>query len=148
FWVFNNSWMIEHVLNPYTGVLASVTAALFRLFGSNAAAYGQMITVEGTSVTVATGCNGAEAFSLFCAAVLALPTRFTRKLIGLGLGLVGILIVNEIRIIGLVIVAVVRPDYLFEAHNYVGQTFVIVMGIALWVYWAERYATTSDTHAR
>lgn len=140
FWVFNNQWLIDHILNPYTSILVSVTVALFRAAGSEAVALGQSISVNGTTVTVATGCNGTEAVSLYFAAVLAVPTRINRKLAGLAMGLVGILIVNEIRIIGLVMVAVWRPGFLFEAHNYVGQTFVIVVGMAIWIYWARRYA--------
>lgn len=148
FWVFNNQWLIDHLLDPFTAALASVTAALFRAVGSDASAFGQSIRLSDTTVTVATGCNGTEALSLFCAAVLAFPTRVRQKILGLGIGILGILIVNELRIIGLVIVAVVRPDYLFEAHNYIGQTFVIVMGAAIWVYWAERYATIPNTRTR
>jgi exosortase/archaeosortase family protein len=141
FWVFNNNWVIDHVLNPYTSVLVTVTVALFHAAGSNAVALGQSISVNGTAVTVATGCNGTEALSLFSAAIVAVPTRISCKLVGLAMGLVGILIANEIRIIGLVLVAVWRPDFLFEAHNYIGQTFVIVVGMAIWIYWARQYAT-------
>ncbi|GAB4324444.1 MAG: hypothetical protein Kow0074_17440 [Candidatus Zixiibacteriota bacterium] len=139
FWAFNTAWVIEHVLNPFTTATAEVSAWLFRLTGQSAAVYGQTVRVNDTVVTIGTGCNGAEAFALYCAAVLALPAHGRMRLLGLGLGVTGIFVINQVRILGLILVAILRPEFLFEAHNYVGQTFVIVMGMALWVFWAERY---------
>ncbi len=58
----------------------------------------------------------------------------------LAIGIVGIFIVNQVRVAGLFLVAMFKPDMLPEAHNYAGQTFVIVMGMALLFFWAEKYA--------
>jgi len=147
FWALNNAWVIHSILNPFTSATAEVSAWLYRLGGQNAAVYGQTIKVNDTVVTVATGCNGAEAIALFWAAVLAFPAVLTRRILGIGLGLIGIAVINQVRVIGLILIALVRPDLLFEAHNYAGQTFVIVMGMALWIFWAERYANIKHAPA-
>jgi exosortase H (IPTLxxWG-CTERM-specific) len=138
FWVLNNSWAFQQIIAPYTGLVAFVAASIFRLLGQTALQAGTIVTVNGNPLSIATGCNGAEAMALYFSAVLAFPAEWRQKLLGLGLGLVGIFLINQIRVLGLFIVAMVKPEILPEAHNYAGQTFVIVMGMALWWFWAER----------
>ncbi len=136
----NNGWAFRHIIAPYTGFVAFVASAIFKLLGQAAVQTGTVVTVNGTPLSIATGCNGAEAMALYFSAILAFPTGWRRRLFGFGLGLVGIFIVNQIRVIGLFLVAMAKPELLPEAHNYAGQTFVIVMGMTLWWYWAERFA--------
>ncbi len=140
FWVLNNGWVYRHILAPYTAWVAFAATGIFKLFGLSAAQAGEVVTVGHTSLSIATGCNGAEAMALYFSAVLAFPTGWKSKLLGVALGLVGIFIINQIRVLGLFFVAMLKPEILPEAHNYAGQTFVIVMGMACWWFWAERFA--------
>ncbi len=144
FWVLNNGWAFRHIVAPYTGWVAFVAVSIFKLFGQAVFQTGSVITVGGASLSIATGCNGAEALALYFSAVLAFPTGWRKKLFGLALGFFGIFIINQVRVVGLFFVAMVRPEILPEAHNYAGQTFVIVMGMTLWWFWAERFAETSN----
>lgn len=143
FWVLNNNWAFRHVIAPYSDFVAFAAAAIFKLFGRTALQTGSIVTVDGNPLSIATGCNGAEALALYFSAVLAFPTGGRQKLYGLGLGLIGIFLINQVRVVGLFIVASVKPQILPEAHNYAGQTFVIVMGMALWWFWAERFTEAS-----
>ena len=120
---------------PFEGLHGKMSAC-----GQSAALFGKTVTINDTTLSIATGCNGVEAIALYFAAVLALPARWRRRLVGLAIGIVGIFIINQIRVVGLFLVAMFQPDILPHAHNYAGQTFVIVMGMALWFLWAERYA--------
>ena len=140
FWLLNNDWIMAHVLDPYTGIVARVAVLIFHIAGQSATAIGTSVTVNGTGLSIAQGCNGVEALALYLAAVFALPAGWKRKLIGVGIGIVGIFVINQIRVVGLFLVAMLRPELLPNAHNYAGQTFVIVMGMALWFFWAEKYA--------
>ncbi len=144
FWCLNNGWVFSHLIAPYTTFVASVATMIFRVFGQTVAQVGTVVTVGGTSLSIATGCNGAEALALYFSAVPAFPTGWKQKLFGLVLGLVGIFLINQIRVIGLFFVAMVKPEILPEAHNYAGQTFVIVMGMALWWFWVIRFTGTSN----
>ena len=139
FWVLNNHWAFRNLIAPYTGWVAFVATVIFKLFGQTAAQTGQVVTVGGTSLLIATGCNGAEALALYFSAVLAFPTGWRNKALGLVFGFFGIFIINQVRVVGLFFVAMVKPGILPEAHNYAGQTFVIVMGMACWWFWAEQF---------
>ena len=119
-----------------------VATAIFKLFGQAASQTGPVVTVGGTSLSIATGCNGAEAMALYFSAVLAFPAGWGKKALGLIFGFLGIFIINQIRVVGLFFVAMVKPEILPEAHNYAGQTFVVVMGMACWWFWAERFTET------
>lgn len=142
FWVLNNDWAFGHIIAPYTGWVAFAAITLFGLFGQSVSQTGPVVTVGGTSLSIATGCNGMEALALYFSAVLAFPAGWKQKALGILFGFVGIFIINQIRVIGLFLVAMVKPEILPEAHNYAGQTFVIVMGMACWWYWADRIAGT------
>ncbi|MGH8003348.1 MAG: exosortase H [Limisphaerales bacterium] len=139
FWVLNNDWVFRHIIAPYTGWVAFVATGILKLFGQAATQAGQMVTVGNTSLSIATGCNGVEALALYFSAVLAFPTDWKRKAVGLLIGLIGIFLINQIRVIGLFLVAMIKPEILPEAHNYAGQTFVIILGMACWWFWAERF---------
>jgi exosortase/archaeosortase family protein len=140
FWLLNNNWVLRTILDPFTAAVARVTVWLFLAAGQDASVMGKTVTVNSTTLSIATGCNGVEAMALYFAAVLALPALWTRRLIGIGIGVVGIFLINQIRVVGLFLVAMYRPEFLPQAHHYAGQTFVIVMGMALWFFWAEQYA--------
>jgi len=144
FWVLNNAWVFRHIIAPYTGWVASVATAVFKLFGQAATQAGPVVTVGGTSLSIATGCNGAEAMALYFSAVFAFPAGWRQKLLGVVFGLVGIFIINQIRVVALFFVAMTKPEILPEAHNYAGQTFVIVLGMACWWFWAERFTGVSN----
>ncbi|HLG93663.1 MAG TPA: exosortase H [candidate division Zixibacteria bacterium] len=140
FWVLNNAWIFQHIIGPYTGWVAFVSTVIFNLFGQAATQAGPMVTVGGTSLSIATGCNGVEALALYFSAVLAFPTDWKKKVLGLAFGLIGIFIINQVRVAGLFLVAMAKPEILEVAHNYAGQTFVIVIGMACFWLWAERFA--------
>jgi len=149
FWALNNRWADAHIFSPFTGLVAVVTTWIFKAAGQTASCAGSSVMVNGTSLSIAQGCNGLEAVALYFAAVLAMPTRWNRRLIGLAIGLVGIFLINQIRVVGLFLVAMLKPEFIPYAHNYAGQTFVILMGMALWYFWAENYAGfgLGQTHA-
>lgn len=145
FWILNNGWAIEHIIDPFTTAVAFATSWIFKLAGQTVGASGKTVSVNGTTLSIAIGCNGAEAMALYFSAILAYPTSWLRKLAGLGLGFMGIFLINQVRVVGLFLVAMYKPGILPEAHNYAGQTFVIVMGMALWFFWAEKYAGFSHS---
>jgi len=135
--------LISHILDrylvyPYTALVAHTSSAILDLVGYDTTVRGTILKSVGTSLNIGTGCNGLEALIIFVSAILAFPAKLNSKLAGLLLGFIGIFIINQTRVIGLYLVSRYASQHLDLAHTYIGQTYVIISGVALWILWAER----------
>lgn len=128
------------LIEPYTHLLASAVAAVINLFGAGATAAGAQITSPRFSISIAMGCDGVEASSLFLAGVLAFPTSWRARLIGFALGIPLIHAINLVRLVGLYYAGVYLPSVFEELHVYVAQTIVILLSTAILILWLERFA--------
>ena len=118
--------------------MATATGWVFRLFGADVYAFGPTLSVNSVTLTIDFGCNGLEAHGIFFAAIVASAMPFRRKLTGLLVGFIGIFLVNLIRVCGIFIAAQVNQDLFYYAHSIVGQTFVILLTMALYLWWELR----------
>ena len=113
---------------------------------------GQDVTMRGTilqsprfAVNIRNGCNGIEAMLIFLAAVLAFPAPWRSRLLGLALGILAIQVVNLIRVVALFLTGVYFPRLFDASHTVVWQTIVILAGVLLWIYWANRFAVRGES---
>jgi exosortase/archaeosortase family protein len=77
---------------------------------------------------------------IFLAAVLAFPASWRSRLLGLGLGILAIQVVNLIRVVALFLTGTYFPSLFDASHTVVWQTLVILSGVLLWIFWANRFA--------
>jgi exosortase H (IPTLxxWG-CTERM-specific) len=128
------------VIKPYTGLLAKAVAAIINLFGAGATVVDTQVTSPRFSISIAMGCDGVEASSLFLAGVLAFPTSWRARLIGMAIGVPLIHAINLTRLVGLYYAGVYLPGVVEELHVYVAQTIVILLSTAILIVWLERFA--------
>ncbi|HHJ39535.1 MAG: exosortase H [Methylothermaceae bacteria B42] len=93
----------QQVIIPFTSAIASLSAALVKGFDPAVSAHGIVLSdpETGFAVAIQAGCNGVEALIVFVAAVLAFPSGWKEKLLGIGFGAVTIQGLNLLRIISL-----------------------------------------------
>ncbi|MFY9555676.1 MAG: exosortase H [Blastocatellia bacterium] len=128
------------IIKPYTRFLASAVVTVVNLFGAGATAIGEQVASPRFSINIAMGCDAVEASSLFLAGVLAYPTSWRAKLIGMVLGLPLIHAINLARLVGLYYAGVYLPSAVEELHVYVAQTIVILLSTAILILWLDRFA--------
>jgi exosortase H (IPTLxxWG-CTERM-specific) len=128
------------LIKPYTEFLAKAVAAIINLFGAGATATGAHVSSPRFSFNIAMGCDGVEASSLFLAGVLAFPTSWRARLMGLALGVPLIHAINLARLVGLYYAGVYLPSIAEVLHVYVAQTIVILLSTAILILWLERFA--------
>jgi exosortase H (IPTLxxWG-CTERM-specific) len=127
------------VINPYTQFLAKAVAAVINLFGAGAVANGALVYSPRYSMDIAMGCDGVEASCLYLAGVLAFPSSWRARLIGLAFGVPLIQAINLTRLVGLYYVGMYLPSVADQIHDYVAQTIVIVLSTAILLFWLERF---------
>ena len=91
-------------------------------------------------VDVAPACSGAVPTSIYMAAVFAYPSTWRSRAIGAVLGIVTIQIVNIFRVSALFLIGLFFHEIFHDTHVYVAQALVVCVAVALWLFWATRYA--------
>lgn len=131
-----------HVVLPWTKLLAHTCVALVSLFDGSALAHGKVLwnPANGFGVSIEAGCNGMEAFIVLSAALLAFPSKWRVKLLGLVTGFVAIQLLNVIRVISLFYLGQWNKDWFNFAHSYLWQGLIMLDVLAVWLVWV-RYAS-------
>lgn len=111
------------------------------------AVVGFAVEIEGTNlisgsfvVDVGPACSGAVPMMIYLAAVFAFPSGMRAKMIGAGMGVGVIHVMNLLRVVALFIVGVFFKEYFHETHVYVAQALVVAIAVATWLFWAGRFA--------
>jgi len=95
-------------------------------------------TVEsnGFELNINWGCEGVEGILIVTAAILAFPMEIKAKLFGVVFGSLVVFAANTLRLVSLYYTLKYKPALLEVMHVFIGQTFIILVGIiffALWV---------------
>ena len=127
------------VIKPYTEFLARAVTAIVNVFGAGALASGTTVYSPRYTIDIAMGCDGVEASCLYLAGVLAFPTSWRARLIGLAFGVPLIHAINLARLVGLYYVGVYLPSVVEEVHVYIAQTIVILLSTGILIFWLQRF---------
>ncbi len=125
--------------------LALISSGILNLFGQGTVVIGTTVQSSVFGISVVTACTGIFITGLFLIAVVALPARWTAKLIGAGIGIGGIFVVNIVRLVSLYFIGVHWPGFLDQAHQLFWQSLLIVLAVVLWLFWAGRWAYVPRT---
>ena len=140
FTLISLNWVNDHLIEPFTAAIAQVSGVTLNLLGQNIRMQDTLILGQRFSVNIKNGCNGVEAMLIFFSAILAFPASWRSKLAGLGIGLVNIQLVNLVRVVALYLTGAYFPKLFDASHTVVWQSLVILAGVLLWIYWANRFA--------
>ena len=138
-------WFVE----PWTATLAKISTAIVTAFDPNVIATGKVMrsTTNGFAVSIEAGCNGVEATIVLVAAILAFPSTWKHKLMGLAAGIVAVQGLNVVRVISLFYLG--QWDFqVFEwAHLYVWQALIMLDVLVVWLIWVRTLPRADDDRA-
>ena len=147
FTLISLNWVNDHVIEPFTATVAKVSGVTLKLLGQDIRMDGTKILSRRFSVNILNGCNGVETMLIFCSAVLSFPATWKSRFTGLVFGAIAIQIVNLIRVVALYLTGAYFPKLFDTSHTVVWQTLVILAGVLLWIYWANRFAVRQPAEA-
>lgn len=140
FTLISVNWVNDHAIEPFTAGIARVSGAVLDLMGQNISQQGTVLRSPRFAVNIRNGCNGVEAMLIFLAAVLAFPAPWRSRFLGLAFGILAIQAVNLVRVVALFLTGAYFPRFFDASHTVVWQTLVILSGVLLWIFWANRFA--------
>jgi exosortase/archaeosortase family protein len=126
----------------------ALTAPLGVDAGSIPGGHGCTLCVNNIQLVVTTECAAVLATGLFISAVLAFPGGWRIKVVGVILGIVGVAILNVLRIVVLATVAQYRPGWFNITHDVLMQGFLVVMVAPLWLGWLAWVMRTNRRSCR
>jgi exosortase H (IPTLxxWG-CTERM-specific) len=133
----------DYAIEPLTGWIATASGAGLNLLGQEVTQEGTALRSPRFAVNIRNGCNGVEAMVIFLAAVVAFPAPWASRAIGLLLGVLGIQVVNLIRVVALFLTGAYFPSWFDSSHTVIWQGLVILSAVLLWIFWARRFALPS-----
>ena len=133
-------FLLSPVVQTVAQWTASWASAGLNALGGSTWANGTTLSSDSFAVSIVAECTAVGPLVVFVGAVLAYPTPLRAKALGAALGLVVLTGVNIVRIISLFWIGSAYPQYLGAAHLLVWQTAMIVLAVALWLFWVERLA--------
>lgn len=122
---------------PFTSAIATVSAALMQAWDDQVMAQGKLIwdATSGFAVSIEAGCNGVEAGIVLTAAMLAFPSSWTEKLIGITAGMATVQALNLLRIITLFYLGQWNQTWFEWAHLYLWQALIMLDVLAVFLLW-------------
>ena len=119
-------------------VTADVTGFFLKLFGISVVVSGRVVSLSNFSMEVVGECTGLYEMLIFLAAMIAYPASYRKKLIGAGLGIPLLYVINIVRMVFIAIVGNWSPETFDFMHLYFWQVAMILIIVSVWVLWIER----------
>lgn len=119
-------------------VTADVTGFLLKLFGMSVNVSGRVVSLSNFSMEVVGECTGLYEMLIFLAAMIAYPANYKKKLIGAGMGIPLLYVINIIRMIFIGIIGNWSPKTFDFMHMYFWQVAMILIIVSVWVLWIEK----------
>lgn len=124
-------------VEPWAGVLAGASASLMGLLDADVVHHGKILMSQATgfAVSIEAGCNGIEAAIILIAGMVAFPSSWRQKLIGIAIGIVAVQGVNLLRIISLYYLGKWNMAVFEFAHLYLWQALIMLDVLVVWMLW-------------
>ena len=116
------------VIEPFTSVIAAISAGIIVPFDSSVVSYGKILQFGpgGFAVSIESGCNGVEATIVLVAAVLAYPAPWGARLLAIILGFLAVQVMNILRIISLFYLGSWNLDVFSWVHLYLWPALIML----------------------
>ncbi|MEQ8516431.1 MAG: exosortase H [Chromatocurvus sp.] len=134
-----------HAIQPFTAILADISAALIMPFDDSVTATGRIIrhTENQFAVSIEAGCNGVEAAIVLIAAVVAFPATPLQKVSAIVVGFLAIQAMNILRIISLFYLGQWRMDIFSWSHLYLWPVLIMLDVLVVFLLYLRYIARTN-----
>jgi exosortase/archaeosortase family protein len=128
--------MREDRFSWYLGAYARLSGSVIRLFDPSAHVAGREV-IGRTSLTIAKYCDAMDVNLLLIAAMLACPSPWKRRLVGIVAGVLLLSVVNIGRIVALYQIGVHAPRAFEFVHVELFPLVMVVLAVGVFVVWSR-----------
>lgn len=125
----------------FTKIQIAATQLILNTIGYSTEVYGKTLKIVGSmGILVDRGCLGRNLLGLYAGFILAIPGKTISKLWFVPLGFFTFIILNILRILGLVITEYCCPENLDFNHHFAFKIVVYFAIFILWSVWIRKYS--------
>ncbi|MEW6586216.1 MAG: archaeosortase/exosortase family protein [Nitrospirota bacterium] len=124
----------------YTEAIVVITSKFLNILNMPATYYGSVINLPAIALDLKFGCNGLEAVMIYSIAVIAFPSSWKKRLVGILTGFLFIQFINILRIVGLAYTGIHHKSLFDYMHIYVAQGIMIAIALGIFFLYLS-YAT-------
>ena len=132
-----SGWVQDTSFEPINGYTAAMLGSSLKVLGIKPSVQGVFVSADSFSVKVITECSAIFISILFFSFVLAYPTSWKKKAIGLLFGIPILFAVNILRLVVVFITGIIRPDLFEYMHLYFWQIVLIIFVLMLCLAWLK-----------
>ncbi len=115
----------------YTKGVVILTSKILEILSIQSTYQGSIIRLPSIALDVKFGCNGLEAVMIYAVAIMAFPSLWKYKFMGIGGGFVLIQVINILRISALAYSAVHFKSLFEYIHIYIAQGMMIAVSLGI-----------------
>lgn len=136
----------EDWFSRYLAIYAQLAGLVLRIFDPAVRVVGNDI-VGRTSLIVAKNCDAMDVSLLFASAIVAFPARWSRRLAGIGAGVLALTTINVLRIASLYYVDLHWPSAFDVIHAEVWPLALVALAVVAFLWWSRWAQATSNASA-
>ncbi len=129
----------------YTSGIVIVTSKLLGILHIPCSYKGSIINLPSIALDIKFGCNGLEAVMIYSVAVIAFPSTWKNKLIGIVAGFAVIQVVNILRIASLAYSGIHFKSIFEIVHTYIAQGMMIAVSLGVFFLYLHYAKTDTGT---
>jgi len=112
-------------------------AMFYSILGLDTGIHGAVLSIKGASVRIVSDCTPIKPIAVLFSAILAFPSGWLWKAVGLGFGGIALWIFNVLRVAAGLLVLKLRPSLFDLADAYLWQAIALVAVVALFLAWTS-----------
>lgn len=136
-------WKADWVNVKFAEFTASIMAWILDMFGIHGKAHGVHVTSSVCRFRIIGECTAYYPMAIFVASVMAFPSRWSRRILGVLLGIPAMLLINQVRLVSLCYLLRAYPEQFDTLHIVVWQSLIIFFTVMLWIVWVMTLARSS-----
>jgi exosortase H (IPTLxxWG-CTERM-specific) len=142
------SWS-DRPFSVFLSAYAQVSNWILVMFGQHSHVTGSTISGPVATISIMRGCDALDPILVLCAGILAYPSSWRRKVIGLVLGVAAMFIMNVVRILSLYVIELKAPTLFDPVHLDIWPVIFVSLAVLLWFAWMRWTIRGNDcSHAK
>lgn len=139
-----DEWANAWVNIRFSLATARLTAWTLQLLGQEAGTDGTVVRSPLCTFEIIGECTAYYPAAILLAAVIAYPCGWRARLLGIGIGLPAVMILNQLRLVSLCFLFRWDPAHLETAHVLVWQSLIVFLTLLLWLVWVAMVARKDE----
>jgi len=129
---------LDALFVPWATLNGRLCALLLAPFLEDVVSRGDILSAEGFSVQILRGCDSFQASAVLLAGVVAFPATWRERLVGAGLGLLFLFLLNLARLCIMLLVGLHKPSLFDMFHTQLMPIVFVLAALGAWMVWAIR----------